>query len=511
MPAMRSITSLFRRRPAVLRRRSAPLRPEALESRAMLATFTVTNLLNAGDGSLRWAIHQANANAGADDIAFEVAGTVPLSTALPAIIDAVAIDGSTAPGFTGSPRVTVDFRGQTGLRFAPGSDGSSLTSLSLVKAKGAGVTLDASGITLTRNSIGVLANGTTAAGNTGAGVLVTARGSANQIGLETTIDYDVTTSVTAAAGGTLPVAGWQGLTTAGSPGQYLITGTTTNPGDTSETAGLLYVGPITAEGGAGYVMVMPDPPGETTDGTTAYSADNLGNGELRIVGTYSVSGAPNELGFVFNGTVDDVGTAAKYEPIPRPHPSATWNSPHSTSGGLVVGNYDSSTSGGLPAGGGLAYVYDAVNRQYLVPSMVYPGSASNTAYGIWHNGGTSYTICGGFANSPINNLLNPRQPLSQALLVDFDSATGEFSNWKSFTYTSPSSGASGITHFEGISGVEPGKYTLAATAATEAGTIAGFVTVYRNADGSFSEMQWTDLAPPVVGGSSFADSPATRA
>jgi hypothetical protein len=472
----------------------------------MLATFTVTNLLNAGDGSLRWAIHQANANAGADDIAFEVAGTVPLSTALPAIIDAVAIDGSTAPGFTGSPRVTVDFRGQTGLRFAPGSDGSSLTSLSLVKAKGAGVTLDASGITLTRNSIGVLANGTTAAGNTGAGVLVTARGSANQIGLETTIAYDVTTSVTAAAGGTLPVAGWQGLTTAGSPGQYLITGTTTNPGDTSETAGLLYVGPITAEGGAGYVMVMPDPPGETTDGTTAYSADNLGNGELRIVGTYSVSGAPNELGFVFNGTVDDVGTAAKYEPIPRPHPSATWNIPHSTSGGLVVGNYDSSTSGGLPAGGGLAYVYDAVNRQYLVPSMVYPGSASNTAYGIWHNGGTSYTICGGFANSPINNLLNPRQPLSQALLVDFDSATGEFSNWKSFTYTSPSSGASGITHFEGISGVEPGKYTLAATAATEAGTIAGFVTVYRNADGSFSEMQWTDLAPPVVGGSSFADS-----
>ena len=147
-----------------------------------------------------------------------------------------------------------------------------------------------------------------------------------------------------------------------------------------------------------------------------------------------------------------------------------------------------------------------MNRTYLVPSMVYPGSASNTAYGIWHNGGSSYTIAGGFANSPINNLLNPRVPLSQALLVDFDSDTGQFSNWKSFTYTSPSSGASGITHFEGISGVEPGTYTLAATAATEAGTIAGFVTVRRNADGSFGEMQWTDLEPPVVGGSAFADS-----
>ncbi|MFM8984447.1 MAG: right-handed parallel beta-helix repeat-containing protein, partial [Planctomycetia bacterium] len=498
------VASLFRPRRG--RRRLHSLRAEVLESRALLATFTVSNLMNAGTGSLRAAIQQANANPGADAIVFTTAGTIPLSSALPAVTDTVAIDGSTAPGFVGSPRITVNFRGQAGLRFAPGSDGSSLTSLALVRAKGAGVTVDASGITLARNSIGVLPDGTTAAPNTGDGVLVTARGSGNQIGLATAIDYDVTSSVAAAGGGTLPVAGWQGLTTGGSPGQYLITGTTTNPNDTSETAGLLYVGPITAEEGAGYAMVMPDPPGQTTDGTTAYSADNLGNGQLRIVGTYSVSGAPNELGFMFNGTVNDVGTAANYEPIPRPHPSATWVIPHSTSGGLVVGNYDSSTSSGVPTGGGLAFVYDAVNRTYLKQSMVYPGSASNTAYGIWHNGGTSYTICGGFANSPINNLLNPRQPLSQALLVDFDSASGQFSNWKSFTYVSPTSGASGITHFEGISGVESGTYTLAGVALVDGVTAAGFVTVRRNADGSFGEMQWTDLEPPVVGGTAFADS-----
>ena len=178
---MNPLASLFRRR-VTCRRRSTPLRAEALEPRTLLATFTVTNLLNAGAGSLRAAINQANANPGADEIAFAVVGTVPLSTALPAITDAVSIDGSTAPGFVGSPQLTVNFRGRTGLRFAPGSDGSSLTSLALVRARGAGVTLDASGITLAGNSIGVLANGTTAAPNTGAGVLVTARGSANQIG-----------------------------------------------------------------------------------------------------------------------------------------------------------------------------------------------------------------------------------------------------------------------------------------------------------------------------------------
>ena len=37
-------------------------------------------------------------------------------------------------------------------------------------------------------------------------------------------------------------------------------------------------------------------------------------------------------------------------------------------------------------------------------------------------------------------------------------------------------------------------------------TIAGFVTVYPNADGSFGEMQWTDLTPAVSGGAPFADS-----
>ena len=190
-------------------------------------------------------------------------------------------------------------------------------------------------------------------------------------------------------------------------------------------------------------MVMPDQPGETTDGTTAYSADNLGDGQLRIVGTYSNTGAAAELGFLFTGTVDDVADAGSYVSLPFPTPSATWNVPHSTSGGLVVGNYDSSTSGGLPAGGGRAYVYDAVSGTYLVPSMVYPDSAATTAYGIWHNGGTNYTIAGGYANSPINNLLNPNQPLSKALLVDFDSATGQFSNWKSYTYTPPSGGGRG--------------------------------------------------------------------
>lgn len=100
-------------------------------------------------------------------------------------------------------------------------------------------------------------------------------------------------------------------------------------------------------------MVMPDQPGATTDGTTAYSADNLGNGPLRIVGTYSNTSSDTEFGFMFGGTADAVSNAANYVALPSPLPSATsgtvWNIPHSTSGGLVVGNFDESGPDGRRA------------------------------------------------------------------------------------------------------------------------------------------------------------------
>ena len=70
--------------------------------------------------------------------------------------------------------MTVNFAGTQGLQFNAGSDGSILRSLSLVHAGNAGVTLNASDITLQGNYIGLLANGTTSAGNRGDGVQINA-------------------------------------------------------------------------------------------------------------------------------------------------------------------------------------------------------------------------------------------------------------------------------------------------------------------------------------------------
>ena len=66
------------------------------------ATFTVTNTNDSGPGSLRQAILDANANPGADTIAFQIVGsgvqTIAPATPLDPITDAVTIDGYTQPG-----------------------------------------------------------------------------------------------------------------------------------------------------------------------------------------------------------------------------------------------------------------------------------------------------------------------------------------------------------------------------------------------------------------------------
>ena len=76
------------------------------------ASFTVTNTNDSGAGSLRQAIQDANTNPGTDTITFNISGsgvkTINLSSALPAITSPVIIDGTTQPGFAGSPLIELN-------------------------------------------------------------------------------------------------------------------------------------------------------------------------------------------------------------------------------------------------------------------------------------------------------------------------------------------------------------------------------------------------------------------
>ena len=70
----------------------------------LLAVFTVTSTADAGPGTLRQAILDANAMAGQDDIEFDIVGVGPHTiqplSALPTITDELHIDGYTQAGAT---------------------------------------------------------------------------------------------------------------------------------------------------------------------------------------------------------------------------------------------------------------------------------------------------------------------------------------------------------------------------------------------------------------------------
>ncbi len=104
-------TDLRRPRPGGAAPRSRP-RLEALEDRAVPSTFTVLNTLDSGAGSFRAAIAQVNADAnpGIDTIDFAIgsgAQTIGPLSALPGITHSVVIDGTSQPGFAGTPLISI--------------------------------------------------------------------------------------------------------------------------------------------------------------------------------------------------------------------------------------------------------------------------------------------------------------------------------------------------------------------------------------------------------------------
>jgi hypothetical protein len=158
-------------------------RIEWLESRVTPAAFVVTNLNDLGTGSLRQAILDANAAPGADTIDFSIPGTIQLTTdALPALTDSVTLDGTSAPGFAGTPLVEIDANNFGGLTFNPGSANSTIKSLSIVNANGPGVSLNDSGIVVQGNYIGLLPDGATVGGNSGDGIVINPTSTDNLIG-----------------------------------------------------------------------------------------------------------------------------------------------------------------------------------------------------------------------------------------------------------------------------------------------------------------------------------------
>jgi hypothetical protein len=158
------------------RRHRLPFRLEYLEGRLAPATFTVLNTADGGAGSLRQAILDANANPGANRIAFDVSGggvqTIRPASPLPDLTNPVVIDGSTQPGYAGMPLIELNGSAAgadaNGLTLQGG--GSTVKGLIVNGFAQTGVLLAGSGNQVQGNLIGTDATGRAALGNGGAGI-----------------------------------------------------------------------------------------------------------------------------------------------------------------------------------------------------------------------------------------------------------------------------------------------------------------------------------------------------
>ncbi|HWB10980.1 MAG TPA: Calx-beta domain-containing protein [Pirellulales bacterium] len=133
--------------------------------------YTVTTRADSGPGSLRQAILNADANPGSE-ITFDIPGsgpqTIQLLSPLPQITADVMIDGSTQPGFAGTPLVELDGRlaggGADGLNIAGGV--ATIKGLAIDRFVGDGIyVLSAGSATIVGNYLGVDTSGRVVAPN----------------------------------------------------------------------------------------------------------------------------------------------------------------------------------------------------------------------------------------------------------------------------------------------------------------------------------------------------------
>lgn len=189
------------------RRRKRPLVVESVESRVLLSTLIVNSTdddnLRDTKLTLREAILVANGDLLFDDLSDEEQAqitiepgvdrihfdlpengdlTIAPTSALPAVTESVVLDGTSQPGYAGTPVVrllgTGAGAGADGLRLDAGA--STVKGLAIVGFAGAGIAVNSDGNTIQGNHLGIDADGQTVLGNAGGGVVVTSAN--NQIG-----------------------------------------------------------------------------------------------------------------------------------------------------------------------------------------------------------------------------------------------------------------------------------------------------------------------------------------
>jgi len=147
-----------------------------LATACQATVFTVTNSNDAGAGSLRQAIQDANGAAGPDTVEFQIAGSGPfvinLLSALPALNETF-LDGTTQPGFAGQPLIELNGTGAgvgtIGLRL---NATNTVRGLAINRFSAEGVRCDGPGNVIQGCRIGTDVTGTLARANGQSGIWI---------------------------------------------------------------------------------------------------------------------------------------------------------------------------------------------------------------------------------------------------------------------------------------------------------------------------------------------------
>jgi CSLREA domain-containing protein len=153
---------------------------------AHAAAFTVNTAddhndgaCNAADCTLREAINAVNGGSGGDTISFSIPGagvrTINLTSGLPTVNKTVTIDGTTQPGFSGTPLIELNGAGAgasvTGLGF--NAQNCVVRGLIINRFNGYGINTDSfSGLSIQGNYLGTDSTGASAQGNGSGGVRI---------------------------------------------------------------------------------------------------------------------------------------------------------------------------------------------------------------------------------------------------------------------------------------------------------------------------------------------------
>jgi hypothetical protein len=292
--------------------------PPAVALTAPASTFVVTNTGDSGAGSLRQAILDANAHLGADSIVFNIPGsgshTISPSTALPTISDSVTIDGSTQPGFTGSPIIELDGSragaNADGLRITAGN--SVVSGLVINRFSSDGVELSVSGGNILQGSyIGTDVTGTVDLGNAFRGLNISS--SNNIIGGTTAAARNVISgndntgiSITAGTTGNLVQGNFIGTNAAGTGAIGNGTGVATE-GQSGNSASHTIGGTVP---GARNIISGNQGPGISLGGTVS---GHLVQGNFigtDVTGTVAVGNVSDGVLIVFGSANNTIGGTA---------------------------------------------------------------------------------------------------------------------------------------------------------------------------------------------------------